>query len=134
MNILFNIKKENSVFCLFICRYYHRICPSSFLCVTNVFFSTFLCVSFVFLCLRHIAFEKLNYHILFFICLLPFVYFIFIHHTNIFVGGMRVSCCLFWTLILYVLTVLSLSTSVCLFDFLFLRVPFFFQDKTERRK
>jgi len=68
-----NIKKT-SVF--FICRYYHRICPSSFfcVCVKMFFFSTFLCVSFVFLCLCHTAFEKLYYYILFFICLLPFVY------------------------------------------------------------
>jgi hypothetical protein len=64
--------------------------------------------------------------------------------TNIFVGDMRVPCCLFRTLILYVLTVLSLSTSVCLFGWFFfsfsiflffLRVPFFSKiNKKEENK
>jgi len=68
------------------------------------------------------------------VCCLLFIFFSFFSFslTNIFVGGMRVSCCLFRTLILYVLTVLFFEHE-CLFGWFFfffyisffLRVPFF---------
>ena len=127
---------------LFSGRSHHRICPLSFffslslsLCSKSFLLSTFL--------LRHLSsflhaththththlytslWKKQNYHItyiLFFICLLPFVFLLsFISFANIFVGGMHVPCSLFRTLISYVLTVLSFwaRVFVCLFVSLF---------------
>lgn len=61
-NLQFSFSPSNFFIVIFVC-----------VCYKIFFFSTFLCMSFVFLCFWHTAFEKLYYHILFFICLLPFV-------------------------------------------------------------
>ena len=116
----------------YVLRIYHRISllsyfPFGMLKILLCCFATFLCMSFVFL---YAAFHlKLYYHILFFNCLLPFVF-----SFSFDISGF-VFCCLFRTMNLYMMTVLSLSMSFCFFCVFrfFFFVFFFFQDKEDNK-
>lgn len=122
---------------------------SLFVIIEFVSLSLFFRHSFVFLCFCHTAFERKNQHtptILSHIIFYLFVAFglslsLFIHKHFLSAACAFLVVC-FGPWFLYVLTVLSLSTSVCLFGFLFsiflflfLRVPFFSKiNKKEENK
>lgn len=140
MNILFNIKQNKKKHQIII-----EFVHCHFLCVKMLllfFRHSFVChlSSFVYATL---LFEKLNYHILFFICLLPFVYlsFFFIHSFIQFIHKhlcrRHARSLLFVSDLAFVCADRAFFEHECLFGwffflflyFFFFACSFFFQDK-----